>query len=68
LSPVYDLNPNPAANGLHLNIDTQDNRLSLDLTLSVAGYFRLSLGRAKEIIGEVTKATYQWREVARSLK
>lgn len=67
LSPAYDINPNPTGNGLHLNIDAQDNRQSLELALSVAEYFRLSLLQARDIIEQVKHSVGRWRDVARTL-
>jgi serine/threonine-protein kinase HipA len=68
LSPAYDLNPVPAdlkARVLTTNIDLTEGTCSIDLLESAAGYFALSLPRAREIIKEVATATSGWREVAR---
>ena len=66
LSPAYDLNPNPRATGLSLNVDAHDNRLDLDLARSVLPFFRLDLKRAEDILAEVRRAVNEWRTVARS--
>ncbi|MCX6939031.1 MAG: HipA domain-containing protein [Verrucomicrobia bacterium] len=68
LSPAYDLNPVPAdlkARILTTNIDLAEGTCSLDLLESAAGYFALSLPKAREIIKEVATATAGWRSVAR---
>jgi serine/threonine-protein kinase HipA len=64
LSPAYDMNPDPFGDGLNLNISESDNAQDLDLARRVAKYFRVTDGRAKEIIGEVTRAVRGWRAVA----
>ena len=65
LSPAYDLNPEPDGAGLSLNIDEHDDRLSLELAISVAHHFRVDAGtaarRAKRIAGLVGK---HWHELA----
>lgn len=68
LSPAYDLNPNPD-NPVRLStaIDLDDTTASIDLALSVSGYFRLSPAAAREIVGKVEAATSGWREVAAEL-
>ena len=68
LLPAYDLNPNPDSPArLSTAIDLDDPTASIDLALSVSGYFRLSLGAARQIIGEVETATSGWRKVAAEL-
>jgi len=68
LSPAYDINPNEYGRGLHLNISEEDNSLDLDLAISVAGYFRLSDERAKEIIDRVTNVVDGWKNLAAKYK
>ncbi len=65
LSPAYDLNPNPAGSGLHLNIDEHDNRLETEIARSVAEYFRLSSSKSSEIIREMKKVVSTWLSFAR---
>jgi serine/threonine-protein kinase HipA len=68
LSPAYDLNPNPDNPArLSTAIDLDDTTASIDLALSVSGYFRLSPAAAREIVGEVDAATSGWRAVAAEL-
>ena len=71
LSPAYDLNPVPVdikARVLTTNIDLREGTCSLDLLQEVAGYFALSLAKARGIIKEVAAATAQWRQTAKQLR
>lgn len=63
LSPAYDINPNEYGAGLHLNISEDDNALELPLAFSVAQYFRVEPGRAKEIVEQVQYAISRWKEL-----
>lgn len=38
----------------------------MELVCSVAGYYRLTFDRAKEIVAEIDSSTAQWRTVAAS--
>ena len=70
LSPAYDLNPVPLEEkGRELTtwISEEGPEASLDLARHAARYFALDASRAEEIIGEVSAATTNWREVARQL-
>ena len=70
LSPAYDLNPVPLEEkGRELTtwISEEGPEASLDLARHAARYFALDASRAEEIIGEVSEATTNWREVARQL-
>lgn len=64
LSPVYDLNPEPDATGLNLNISEHDNSLSFELALSVADYFRVKPEKAKSILREIKLVAGQWNKIA----
>ncbi|MFZ5957857.1 type II toxin-antitoxin system HipA family toxin [Pseudomonas knackmussii] len=64
LSPAYDMNPVPFAQGLKLNVSEADNQLDLDLARSVAGYFRVSLAEADERIDAFRQVVGQWRILA----
>lgn len=68
LSPAYDINPNEYGSGLHLNISQDDNALDLQLAVSVAQHFRVSGGRAAEIIDRVKHSVRLWKEVAGKYK
>lgn len=67
LAEAYDMNPVPAADGLKLNITEADNALDLELAREVAGYFRLTLAKADEIIETFRDTVRQWRVIATSL-
>ncbi len=67
LSPAYDLNPTIDKDGLSLNIDLNNNDLSIDLAMSVGLYFRLQTSEMKQIIKEVKQSVNQWREIADSI-
>jgi serine/threonine-protein kinase HipA len=67
LAQAYDMNPVPAADGLKLNITEADNALDLDLAREVAGYFRLALTDADEIIDTFRAIVRQWRVIASGL-
>jgi serine/threonine-protein kinase HipA len=67
LAPAYDLNPmptdvQPRHHALTLNED--DDASSIDTVFSVAGYFGLRGGDARNIAAEVGAAVLAWRDVA----
>ncbi len=67
LAPAYDLNPVPTdikPRVLTTAIDLDDGSASLDLAMSVVGYFELDEGKARVIAAEVGKAVTTWREEA----
>ncbi len=64
LSPAYDINPNEDGTGLSLNINLDDNALTLDLPLEVLEYFRLDKVRALKIIDRIKKSVSNWLRVA----
>lgn len=64
LSPAYDINPVETGFGLKLNVSEDENTLDLDLTRSVAPYFRLKKEDAEDIITEVKTAVQSWRTLA----
>ena len=71
LAPAYDMNPSPMDVGgrVHvLAINEQDRSGSLDLALSVAGYYGLQQQDARLIAGEVAAAAARWRETALAQK
>jgi serine/threonine-protein kinase HipA len=69
LSPAFDLNPDPrpGPRQLHTSIDFDRVDARIDVALSVAGEFRLSEEAAVAIVGEVSRATEQWRTIAGKL-
>jgi serine/threonine-protein kinase HipA len=67
LSPAYDINPNTDGEGLKLNISETDNSQDLELALSVAPFFRISIKRANEIKNQVVVAVSSWSLLAKEL-
>ena len=67
LSPAYDMNPDPYADGLKLNISESDNDQSLELAYEVASLFRVAPSKARNIVSEVVKIVKTWRKLALSL-
>jgi len=70
LSPAYDLNPVPTdiqPRVLSTAIDLDDGTTSLDLAMSVAGYFELAQQKARDIATAVGKAIVTWRVEAAKL-
>lgn len=53
LSPLYDVNPVPYGDELSLNVDEEDNRISLDLAISVAPRFGLDEKMASECAEQI---------------
>jgi serine/threonine-protein kinase HipA len=66
LSPAFDLNPDPSPGPKHLStaIDFDDTTASVDTVMSVASYFRLGDGEARQALAEVSEAISQWRTAA----
>ncbi|MFV1996936.1 MAG: type II toxin-antitoxin system HipA family toxin [Acidiferrobacterales bacterium] len=70
LAPAYDLNPVPTdikPRVLTTAIDLDDGSASLDLAMSVVGYFELDEEKAHVIAAEVGRAVATWREEAAQL-
>jgi serine/threonine-protein kinase HipA len=68
LSPAYDMNPAPDADGLKLNVSETDNAQDLDLALSVAHYFRLKPQKARDIVDRCRHVVRQWPKLAAALR
>lgn len=64
LSPAYDINPVTPANGLHLNINDDDNSLDYELAMEVTEFFQLNALEAQTIKDEVMASVGRWQEVA----
>ncbi|HEX7763195.1 MAG TPA: HipA domain-containing protein, partial [Cellvibrio sp.] len=64
LSPAYDVNPATPANGLHLNITDNDNRLDYNLAMDVIDFFQLDKKIAAQIKSEVLASVSNWEKVA----
>lgn len=70
LSPAYDLNPTPTdlkARILSTNISLDEASCSINLALSQAELFGLSLANARTIVAEVGQAVAKWRNVSKAL-
>jgi len=70
LAPAYDLNPVPTdikPRILTTAIDLDDGSASLDLAMSVVGYFELDKEKAHVIAAEVGQSVATWREEAARL-
>ena len=70
LAPAYDLNPVPTdirPRVLTTAIDLDDGSASLDLAMSVIGYFELNQGKAHGIAAEVGQTVATWRKEAAHL-
>ncbi len=69
LSPAFDLNPYPdRARELKTWVSAETGpEATIDALMSAIAYFRISAGRAKEILREVARAVTRWREVGRTL-
>lgn len=65
LAPMFDVNPNPDAAGLSLNIDENSNALDFELLLSVAPHFDLSEDAASDIVFRIRNAVSDWQTVAK---
>lgn len=65
LSPVFDVNPNPALGPAHLSTAiSSDTRADIRDLLAIADLFRLSSTDARQILTEVQKHVSKWRTMA----
>jgi serine/threonine-protein kinase HipA len=69
IAPAFDLNPFPdRARELKTWVSADTGpEATVEALMSVIAYFRLSLPRAKEILGEVERAVVGWRKAGRAL-
>ncbi len=68
LSPAFDINPDETGRGLSLNINLDDNSLSIELALEVAEHFRLTRAEAGMIVERLKRSVSKWRRVAERYK
>lgn len=62
LSPLYDVNPIPYGDRLSLNVDADDNSISMELAVSVAEYFDMDEEEAWKEVEEITATVKKnWR-------
>ncbi len=67
LSPAYDMNPVSPANGLHLNINEDDNSLNYELAMEVIHFFQLNEDAAIQIKAKVLSSVGNWQTLASKL-
>lgn len=68
LSEAFDMNPVAGSQGLRLNVSEADNAQDIDLALSVAPYFRITVKDANSIIERSQAIVRQWPKIAKSLR
>ena len=65
LSPAYDMNPNPAGEGLALNVSENDNSIDINLALSTHKFYQLEKDEAEKIASEICLAVSRnWEKTA----
>lgn len=65
LSPLYDVNPVPYGDELSLNVNEDDNRISIPLAIETAYRFNIDKKDAKEIANEITETVRNnWEKLA----
>lgn len=65
LSPLYDVNPVPYGDELSLNVDEEDNSISIDLAVQTAPRFGISETDAKVYATEILRIVREnWEKVA----
>ena len=65
LSPIYDVNPVPYGESLSLNVDLDDNRISIDLVRSVAQYFGINTEEAEKESRKIMEiVSKNWERIA----
>ncbi len=69
LSPAFDINPSPERVRELKTWISEDAgpEMSIDALMSVIAYFRITEGRAREILGEVVQAVDHWRTTGQSI-
>ena len=67
LSPMFDVNPEPTGDELSLNVDETDNRIRIELALSVAERFGITKKEAEDIARDIRKIVNdRWRYLAKA--
>lgn len=67
LSPMFDVNPEPAGSELSLNVDETDNRIQIELAISVAERFGITKKEAENIAQDIRKTVSdRWKYLAKS--
>lgn len=66
LSPLYDVNPIPYGDILALNVNTDDNSISMELAVSVAKYFNINEKEADKAVKEISVTVRDnWERIAK---
>lgn len=66
LSPMFDINPVPYGKELSLNVDKDDNAISLDLAISVSPLFGIPADEARCIADKMLDTIHSsWEELAK---
>ncbi|HPQ48208.1 MAG TPA: type II toxin-antitoxin system HipA family toxin [Clostridia bacterium] len=66
LSPLFDVNPNPAGRHLSLNITQYDNYIDLSLAIEVSPYFDIKKNDASKLSEEIIKTvSANWTKIAK---
>ena len=61
LAPAFDMNPSFWKDEHTLSLDLYHRRPDMDVVLSTAGFYRLAVSRAKEIIAAVCAVVGEWQ-------
>ncbi len=67
LAPAFDMNPSFRKEEHALSLDLYNHQPDMDIVLSTAYYYRLEMGRAKEIVSDVCKVVGEWKGLAKRL-
>ena len=66
LSPLYDVNPVPYGDELALNVNADDNRISIPLAVSAAVYFGITEKKARELASDILAIVREnWEAIAK---
>ena len=66
LSPLYDVNPTPYGDELSLNVNGNDNRISIDLAVESAVYYNIDETTALKTANEIVKTVNaNWERLAK---
>ena len=64
LSPMFDVNPDPDASGLSLNIDETDNSMDFDLAINTSKYFDITKDDAAAMVKQIRSQIASWSYIA----
>ena len=65
LSPLYDANPVPYGDELSLNVNEDDNRISISLAIATASHFGIKIEDAEQLANEIiTTVRENWEKLA----